>query len=149
MKFKFKLEVLLKQRQIQVDADKKNFADKQNEFYQQEEVLFEMILAKKKAMQDRSKEVVHKLNWQVNVHQLNEFISGQDLRIENQNKRLRTIEKEVEILRQILLKSITEARMVEKLKEKKKDEFIKNMNYEEQKELDEIVSLRYESGNEE
>lgn len=73
---------------------------------------------------------------------MNAFLVGQDLRIEKQNKRLKELEKEVEVLRQILLKALTEARMVEKLKEKKKAAFLKAAMEKEQKELDEIGTIK-------
>jgi flagellar protein FliJ len=142
VKFKFSLEKLLNQRNIQVNLDRRNFIEKQNEYNAEVEKLNEMINLKSDVITNRNQQVALFQNWQNDVEQMNLFLSGQDLRIASQNKRLKQIEKEVEFLRQILLKALTEARMVEKLKEKKKEAFIKEALAEEQKELDEIVSMR-------
>ena len=142
MKFKFSLEKLLNQRNIQVNLDRRNFIEKQNEHNAEVEKLNDMINLKSEVIANRHRQVAQSQSWQNDVEQLNFFLNGQDLRIASQNKRLKQIEKEVEFLRQILLKALTEARMVEKLKEKKKEAFVKEALAEEQKELDEIVSMR-------
>lgn len=142
MKFKFSLEKLLNQRNIQVNLDRRNFVEKQNEYNAEVEKLEAMIALKNEVIANRNKQVAESSHWQNDVEQMNLFLSGQDLRIASQNKRLKEVEKEVEFLRQILLKALTEARMVEKLKEKKKEAFIKEALATEQKELDEIVSMR-------
>lgn len=142
MKFKFSLEKLLNQRHIQVNLDRRNFLDKQSEYDLEAEKLQKMIQLKNDVLQDRTNQIRQGTQWQGQVEQMNSFLSGHDLRIEKQNKRLKDVEKEVEVLRQILLKALTEARMVERLKEKKKAEFVKEALATEQKELDEVVSLR-------
>lgn len=142
MKFKFSLEKLLNQRNIQVNLDRRNFVEKQNEYNAEVEKLNAMIALKNEVIENRHKQVAGSSHWQNDVEQMNLFLSGQDLRIASQNKRLKQVEKEVEFLRQILLKALTEARMVEKLKEQKKATFIKESLATEQKELDEIVSMR-------
>ncbi len=142
MKFKFSLEKLLNQRHIQVNIDRRNFIDKQNEYNLEVEKLEQMTALKISVIADRHKQVAESNHWQNDVEQMNLFLTGHDLRIASQNKRLNEVEKEVEFLRQILLKALTEARMVEKLKAKKKEAFIKEALATEQKELDEIVSMR-------
>lgn len=142
MKFKFSLEKLLNQRHIQVNLDRRNFVEKQNEYNIEVEKLNEMIQLKNEVIANRHKQVAESRVWQNDVEQMNLFLTGHDFRIASQNKRLIELEKEVEFLRQILLKALTEARMVEKLKEKKKEAFIKEALATEQKELDEIVSMR-------
>lgn len=142
MKFKFSLEKLLNQRNIQVNLDRRQFIEKQNEYNLENDKLNDMLATKNRVIADRLSQVSQSNHWQNDVEQMNQFLIGHDVRIARQNKRLKEIEKEVELFRQILLKSLTEARMVEKLKEKKKDIFIKEALATEQKELDEIVSMR-------
>ena len=142
MKFKFPLEKLLHRRQLQVDLDRRQFVEKQQEYDFENEKLNEMMALKNRVIKDRLESVSQSSHWQNSVEQMNLFLSGHDVRIARQNQRLKNIEKEVELLRQILLKSLTEARMVEKLKEKKKQTFIQEALATEQKELDEIVSMR-------
>ena len=102
-----------------------------------------MIAEKEKNISYRSQIVGTKASWQDEAEQINLYLTGQDLRIARQNESLKKLEKEVESYREILLKALTEAKMMEKLKEKKKEEFIKTFNENERKELDEISTLRY------
>lgn len=141
MKFKFALEKLLHQRTLQVNLDRRHFLDKKNELDQETQKLNEMIILKEKTIAHRGQQVENQDHWQNEVQMINSFLTGQDLRIEKQTQRLKKLEKEVELLRQILLKALTEARMVERLKEKKKEVFIKEALEKEQKELDEIGSI--------
>ncbi len=147
MKFKFKLEKLLTHKNMQVDIDRKKFLDKQNELNEQNKNLQSMIASKKEVGHQVNQTVVQSDSWKLNVDQMNDYLIGQDLRIAQQNERLRIIEKEVEILRQILLKSLTEAKMVDKIKENKKSEFLKEIKEFEQKEIDEIATLRFGNRN--
>ena len=145
MKFKFSLEKLLVQRNIQVNMDRKNYLERKNAYDAELQKLEKMIEDKKQVFIDRNTKIAESSNWQNDVESMNTFLSGQDLRIAQQNKRLKELEKEVEFLRQILLKSVTEAKIIERLKEKKKEEFKNKFFAGEQKELDEIVSMTFKN----
>ncbi len=142
MKFKFPLEKLLTQRHIQADIERRRFLEKKNEYDLEAQKRDEMIVLKEQVKTDLHSQVQSSSDWQNDVNMKNAFLTGQDLRIEKQNKRLSELEKEVEVLRQILLKALTEARMVEKLKEKQKAAFLKEAMDSEQKELDEIGTIK-------
>lgn len=143
MKFKFSLEKVLKYRHTQVDLARRDFLQAQDKLDQAISVRDQMIVDKDTTLQNRSQVIQKENNWQFKVEQMNAFLSGQDLRIARQNESLKAIEKEVESYREILMKALSEAKMIERLKEKKKEEFIKNFNEKEQKELDEIATTRY------
>lgn len=143
MKFKFSLEKVLKYRHTQLDLARRDFLQAQDKLDQAISVRDQMIVDKETALKDRSQLIQKENNWQFKVEQMNVFLSGQDLRIVRQNESLKLIEKEVESYREILMKALSEAKMIERLKEKKKEEFIKNFNEKEQKELDEIATARY------
>ncbi len=143
MKFKFSLEKVLKYRHTQVDLARRDFLQAQSKLDQAISVRDQMIIDKETTLQNRSQVIQKENNWQLEVEQMNAFLSGQDLRIARQNEGLKLIEKEVESYREILMKALSEAKMIERLKEKKKEEFIKNFNEKEQKELDEIATARY------
>lgn len=143
MKFKFSLDKVLNHRRIQVDIAKKNFISSQNKYLEAIYSRDQMIIEKENSIKSRSELVNQKTNWQLNVHQINQYLIGQDLRIERQNESLKILEKEVESYREILLKAQREAKIIDKLKENKKNEFIKNYYENENKELDEIATLRY------
>lgn len=145
MKFKFSLEKVLNQKNIQADTARRHFLDKKNEYDLESKNLNEMISLKEKILIDRHRQVGSPGHWQNEVQMMDAFLTGQDLRIEKQIQRLKNMEKEVEVLRQILLKALTEARMVDKLKEKKKEIFLKEAFDKEQKELDEIGSIGHKN----
>ncbi len=143
MKFKFTLEKVLRHRNLQVDLARRDFVQAQNNLTDAENIRDNMILEKQKNMVYRSELVQSNTSWQDQVQQINVYLSGQDLRIVRQSESLKKLEKEVESYREILLKALTEAKMMERLKEKKKDEFIKTFNDNERKELEEIATLRF------
>jgi flagellar protein FliJ len=143
MKFKFSLEKVLNHRHLQVDLAKRDFIQAQNNLSAAEKIRDAMVLEKEKNIAHRSEIVRTQTQWQDQVQQINLYLSGQDLRIARQNESLKKLEKEVESYREILLKAQTEAKMMERLKEKKKEEFMKAFYDNESKELDEIATLRY------
>ena len=143
MKFKFSLEKVLKHRNLQMDLARRDFINAQNILDEAIATRDNMIAEKQKNTLHRSQIVGTKSGWQDEAAQINLYLSGQDLRIARQNESLKKLEKEVESYREILLKALTEAKMIERLKEKKKEEFIKTYLENETKELDEISTLRY------
>lgn len=143
MKFKFSLEKVLKHRILQMDLARRDFITAQNVLDAAITTRDNMIAEKQKNILHRSEIVGAKTAWQEEAAQINLYLSGQDLRIARQNESLKKLEKEVESYREILLKALTEAKMMERLKEKKKEEFIKTYFENETKELDEISTLRY------
>lgn len=143
MKFKFNLEKVLKHRHILVDLARKDFLEAQANVDAAKKILDDMIDLKNQQKLVRSQKVQSGKDWQNDVEQINKFLQGQDLRIARQNESLNKLEKEVESYREILLKALTEAKMIEKLKERKKQQFVKEFNETEAKELDEIATLRF------
>ena len=77
----------------------------------------------------------------------NRFQKLQDVRIANQKLVVEENEKEVESKREILKTKAIEYKIIEKVKEKKKQQFIDDANKSEQKENDEISILRFSSRN--
>lgn len=143
MKFKFSLEKVLRHRNLQVDLARRDFLEAQNNLNAAINVRDEMITARENNKTYRSELVAKNGNWQDQVQQINTYLIGQDLRIAKQNESLKLLEKEVESYREILRKALTEAKMMERLKDKKKEEFVKTYNENERKELDEISTLRH------
>ena len=75
---------------------------------------------------------------------IKEIIKGQDLRIERQTTKVKELEKLVELKQEILRRAAMDVKIMEKLKEKKKNEFLFEMNKQEQKEVDELNVLRFD-----
>ena len=143
MKFKFSLEKVLRHRNLQVDLARRDYLEAQNNSNSAVNARDEMIAVRENNKTYRSELVAKNGNWQDQVQQINTYLIGQDLRIAKQNESLKLLEKEVESYREILRKALTEAKMMERLKDKKKEEFVKTYNENERKELDEISTLRH------
>jgi flagellar FliJ protein len=143
MKFKFSLEKVLRHRNLQVDLARRDFLEAQNNLNAAVQVRDDMISTKEQNKKYRSELIAQNGSWQDQVQQINTYLIGQDLRIAKHNESLKFLEKEVESYREILRKALTEAKMMERLKDKKKEEFVKTCNENERKELDEISTLRH------
>lgn len=143
MKFKFSLEKVLKQRRIQADLAEKDFLEAQANLNLEIQKRDVMVQVKDESLHQRSSIVQNKNSWAIEVEQINIFVQGQDLRIKQQNLRLTEFEKLVESKREILRNAMVEVKIIERLKEKKFEEFKKEMNRQEQNEIDELTVLRF------
>ena len=143
MKFKFSLEKVLRHRHIQLDLAQRDFLEAQNFLYDEIATLENMKQLKQDSLQQRAELVNSSQTWSSTVEQINQFVSGQDLRIKNQNLRLLEFEKQVEALREILRKASIEVKIIEKLKEKKLEDHKKEQQRKEQNEMDELSVLRF------
>jgi flagellar protein FliJ len=143
MKFKFTLDKVLKHRAILVDIAKKYFLEAQA--YQNSEIerLDQMHTLKANTLENRAQQIKSSQSWTNTVEQMNQFLTGHDVRIKQQNQRLLEIEKLVESRREILRLALIEVKIMEKLKEKKKTEFLFEEAKKEQAELDELSVMRF------
>jgi len=142
-KFKFTLSKVLIQRQIAADIAIKEFAEVKAVLDAEIARLNEMISVKTRSLDERAAMIQGSTDWVNSVAQINNFVSGQDLRIKNQNLRLLDLEKLVEARREILRQRVSEVKIIEKLEEKQKRAYMENAAKVEQAELDEISVLRY------
>ncbi len=143
MKFKFSLEKVLKHRNIQADLAQKDFLEAQAHLNAETKNLENMIQLKNDSIAQRASHIKHSQTWTESVAQINQFVTGQDLRIKRQNLRLTEIEKLVEAKREILRLALTEVKIIDKLREKKYEEYIREEAKKEQNELDELATLRF------
>ncbi len=143
MKFKFSLEKVLRHRNILVDLAKKSFLEAQAVQVAEQQKLVEMLELKNATLENRTQQIQSGQSWTNSVEQINTFLNGHDLRIKHQNLRLLDFEKVVESRREILRLALIEVKIMEKLKEKKKTEFLSEAMKKEQAELDELSVLRF------
>lgn len=143
MKFNFSLQKVLDHRVIKMDLARKDYLEAQTFLATEQKILEDMIEVKRRSLAERSSLAGQSSGWQESVNQINIFLTGQDLRIANQNERLLKIEKVVESRREILKDALTEVKIMERLKEKKKADFLQEVRQKEARELDEISSTRF------
>ena len=145
MKFKFPLKTVMRQRKIIEELAQKEFQTAQAQLQAEIDLLnlFEKQVSETHLnsyeIQSSAGQVSGALKYNF------EFLKGQDIRIERQRAKVQEVEKLVEGKREILRQAALEYKIIEKLKEKKWEEFKHEYSLEEQKEMDEQSILRYKS----
>ena len=144
MKFKFKLEKVLKHRQILEDLAQKDFQEAQAEANRQTAILDKMMNEKVEARK-RAHSLQSQTGGQVleSLKQIHDFIVLQDIRIEKQIKVIQDCEKVVESKREILRQKAMDTKILKRLEEKKKQQFREEQRQIEQKEMDDNSSMRF------
>ncbi len=79
--------------------------------------------------------------------QADSFQKLQDIRIETQKEVIKNIEKEVEAKREFLKIKAIDYKIIDKFKEKKKEQFLEELKKNEQTQNEETVMLRFVLGN--
>lgn len=144
MKFKFPLQAVLKHRKILENLAQKEFSQIQALLLEEElhlkhleNQLHESFLAAGVASTAGG-------TLSARLDQITEFKKLQGVLILKQKARVQEIQNMVEAKREILRAAAVEYKIMERLREKKFDEFRHTMQIEEQKELDELSILRFE-----
>lgn len=143
MKFKFKLEPVLKHRKIKEDIAKKDYAEAEskvqeclsviNSYYNQIEETRSLSLER----QQLGGSVTAYLDFN------SDLILGIKIKIEIEKLKVRDLMQVAEEKKEILIEARREKKIVESLKQKKMEEFKKLQKKHEQKQIDEMVSQRY------
>lgn len=143
MKFKFPLQTVLRHRKITEDLAQKDFMEVQAELNQENARLEKMTEELHEAHLRAG--ALEKLGGAQGpaLGQIHDFKKGQALRIERQKVRVQEVEKRVEEKREILRQAALEYKIIEKLKEKKFEEYKHERNLKEQQEADEQSVLRF------
>lgn len=144
MAFRFSLESILKHRKREEEIAQKEFMEQQTivetclrhleELYLQIDRTRELISA---SVKSGTPEDLHR------IRSSEEFIEGQKIRIHNERKRARELIRELEERQEILLSRLHERKIMEKLKEKKFEEYKVLMAQMEMREMDDLVNVRW------
>lgn len=145
MKFKFKLDKVLRHRKILEDLAQKDFQEVQAEHNRLIDLL-EKLKSEKSEARRRSFEMQAQTGGQVleSLKQIHDFILLQDIRIEKQVKVIAEHEKLVEAKRETLRQKAMDTKIIKRLEEKKREQFNNEQRINEQKELDEMSVLRFD-----
>ena len=141
MKFKFNLEKVLQHRKIKEDLAKKGFMEAANAVALEERKLDHMKRDLRLAREESH-------NWQniggtegVRLQFIEEYIVGQTERIEHQISEVERSRVRLEEKRKVLVEAGREFKALDKLKERRQEEFTKTKNKLEQKRMDETSSM--------
>lgn len=145
MKFKFKLEKVLKHREVLENLAQKDFQEADAECRRQIQIL-ERLRCEKSEARSHAFSSQSQTGGQVleSLKQIHEFIILQDIRIENQVKVIEQCEKLVEAKREVLRQKAMDTKIIKKLEEKKKQQHMEDERISEQKELDDNSSMRFD-----
>jgi flagellar FliJ protein len=145
-KFRFKLEKVLQHRKVLEDMAQRDL----------EEAVAQLISLENQVQKyhesiTTARETAYQIQTQGGnpgpaLSQIDSFIKGQEVRIERENIKIKEQQSLVENLREILRQKAIDYKILEELREKKKQEFVKEQNRLEQKENDEMNSMRFGRG---
>jgi flagellar FliJ protein len=143
MKFKFQLEKVLQHRKILEDLAQREFQEAQAELNQQIRKLDEMKEAVISARDQAFRRQSEGGKASPALLQVDEFIKGQDIRMERQKLRIQECESLVEKLREILRQKAIDYKIIEELKDKQFKEYKIERRKREQKNADDINLMRF------
>ena len=147
-KFRFSLEKVFTHRRMLEDLAQKDFQEAQAILNGEIAKLEFMQKEKSDAFQTRFQRQVQGGLASESLTQVHEYLKGQDVRIERQRKKIQEIEKQVEELREVLRQRAVDTKIIERLRERKQEEFRIEQRKLEQKRLDDLTSTRFARGDE-
>lgn len=139
-KYQFSMAKVLNWRENQEEHAKKKFLQKRVEQMEQESILADIVSASQNLK-------VSTTNF-TNVNTLRQqhlYKNYLDEQIEIQEKELAKVSHETEAELQLFIGAQKDRKIMEKLKERQYDAYLKAEKIQEQKELDEMGTLRYQS----
>lgn len=141
-KFRFNLEKVLGYRQVVQSLAQKDFELAMSLLREQEEILESLKQARHQAFTQRYDFQMKGLGADSLV-QVQDYIKGQDIRINAQELKIQEIQKQVEILRDQLRDRAIDTKIIERLKERKQEDFRLEQRKHEQKSTDDLTSTRF------
>ena len=146
MKFRFSLETVMQHRKLQKDLAMKDYVEAQAQL---ENCLTHIRALYSQA--DEGRQRISKLLEQggrtsSQIGQIEDFITGQKVKIIRERQKARELMKVVEDKHEILIEQAREHKKFEMLKEKRKAEFTKAQQRREVKQVDDLVTMKFRKG---
>ena len=142
-KFRFPLETLKKQRRILQDLSQKDYQEGlgrlRSEEARKEKMQRDVIESLKHTFEDQHGKLGNPLHLQLG----SEFVQLQDLRMKNQDEVIAQAQAEVETLQEILRRKAIDHKIIERLREKQKEEHRKEVEKIRQKNIDDLNTMRF------
>lgn len=141
-KFAFRLESVLKLKTQMEDNAKNNLARATKELENQKTYLEQLKNVNDASINSLTVEVDEGIPvYRVRLY--NNYLSLMKEKIVNQKENVNVAEHNVDTNREVLIKAMQERKVLEKLKDKKFDEYIKDQNKAEQLGIDELNSFKF------
>lgn len=145
-KFKFKLQKILQHRKTLEDIAQRDLEEAAAELRQRETLLTQYVQSIVSARDEASRMQQLGGSLGAGLMQIDGFIKGQEVRIQRQKEQIKEQASLVENLREILRQKAIDYKIMEELREKKKKEFFEEQEKLEQKEIDDLNSMRFQRG---
>ncbi|HOV27377.1 MAG TPA: flagellar export protein FliJ [Pseudobacteroides sp.] len=142
VKFKFRLQPLLNIKK-QLEDSAKNELGKAVQKLEQEKEKGRVLLRHREKYINSLREKTSSVARVEELRNYTMYISSLAKKVEDQNKNIKEANDVVDKYREELIKIVKERKMLEKLREKKLNEYLIEMSKDEQKRMDEIVSYKY------
>jgi flagellar FliJ protein len=141
-KFAFRLQSVLKLKEQMEDNAKNNLARATQELENQKVYLEELKNENDASINSLTEEVYEGIPvYRVRLY--NNYFSLMKEKIVNQKENVNIAEHNVDTNREVLIKAMQERKVLEKLKDKKFDEYLKEQNKAEQIGIDELNSFKF------
>ncbi len=141
MKFHFKLEKVLKHKHILEKQAQRDFAEMQKKLDEQLNILKDLENNLKNTYNERYNFIASGQNVSASLDFVQKAYDGYKVMIGNQKRIIEGLEKIVEEKRLRLVEATKERKVFEKLKDKKKEEFVRELKKKDQKRTDEINEM--------
>ena len=142
MKFRFRLETVMRQRRAERDAAQRVYAEAQAKLQAQLSLIQQMYSELDNAREMSDQKVALPGAKSTDLVQIADFVEGQKVRIRLAREKARELMAVAEEKHEILIEASQAFRILEKLKEKKREEFKIQYNKKQAKEQDDITIMR-------
>lgn len=143
-KFKFKLQILLDEKQKKLEDKQLELSKIQYLLKQQEEVLNSLITKHSDTLKNLEKMLENNEHIDlISIDMHKSFLEKLSFDIQNQHKIIADTTEEVELKKQEVIEAMKETKMLEKLKEKHYRNFLIEFEAQSQKELEDITQSRF------
>lgn len=141
-KFVYRMENVLKLKEQIENQRQMEFIAAQNKVYEEEEKMKELVNRYRQYLNEQKEMATSKINV-VKLRQLGEGIEATKDLIKAAAVQVKVAKKNMEVSQNRLAEAVKERKIQEKLKEKAFESFKQELNKEEMKEIDEVISFNY------
>ena len=141
-KFVYRMENVLKLKEQIENQRQMEFIAAQNKVYEEEEKMKELVNRYRQYLNEQKEMATSKINV-VKLRQLGEGIEATKDLIKAEAVQVKVAKKNMEVAQNRLAEAVKERKIQEKLKERAFESFKQELNKEEMKEIDEVISFNY------
>ena len=143
-RFRFSMESVLNIKKKLEEQAKNEYGQANARLFREQEKLNTFLMRREEAKQ-KLKLILCETLSMTEIRKMEDAVEVLSFYVVQQQLEVKRCEKEVEIAREKLTEAMKELKIFDKLKEKAYEEFLKEENWKEQKEVDELMSFKHGS----